>query len=338
VRQSTGRLVRAALLILILAALALFAPTVDWRETWRAIQSTSPAVLVAASVVNLLSLVLKALRWRVFLRPIGVSSLWLALRATFVGAGLNNILIANGGEAARVIFVARAAHVPSEKVLATLALERLFELVGYVALLALAVTFLKLPPSLDQTRPFALAALVLMIGLLVHLVRHPERAELPVLEGEGLLHRAKHYGRGFLRTLTGISTAPRFMASLVISVGVWALQVATYALTARAAHFNLSIVGTIAAMLAVNLGFALRATPGNVGVFQMMYAVTAAAFGMDKDAATGVALLIQAQQILPVTLLGLMAAPQMIFEKRRKVARPDNVLPGEPPPAEEAVT
>jgi uncharacterized protein (TIRG00374 family) len=338
VRQSTGKLIRAALLILILAALALFARTVDWRETWRAIQSTSPAVLVAASVVNLLSLVFKAMRWWVFLRPIGVPSFWLALRATFVGAGLNNILIANGGEAARVIFVARAAHVPSEKVLATLALERLFELVGYVALLALAVTFLKLPPSLDQTRPFALAALVVMIGLLMYLVRHPERAELPVLEGEGLLHRAKHYGRGFLRTLTGISTAPRFMASLVISVGVWALQVATYALTARAAHFNLSIVGTIAAMLAVNLGFALRATPGNVGVFQMMYAVTAAAFGMDKDEATGVAFLIQAQQILPVTLLGLIAAPEMLFEKRRKVPRPDNVLPGEPPPAEEAVT
>ena len=55
-------------------------------------------------------------------------SLWLAIKATFAGAGLNNILVANGGEAARVVFVARAAHVPSAKVLATLALERMFEL------------------------------------------------------------------------------------------------------------------------------------------------------------------------------------------------------------------
>ena len=83
-------------------------------------------------------------------------ALALAIRATFAGAGLNNVLVANGGEAARVVFVARAAHVPSAKVLATLALERMFELVGYVVMLALAVSFLELPPSsLERDRPFA---------------------------------------------------------------------------------------------------------------------------------------------------------------------------------------
>jgi hypothetical protein len=91
-------------------------------------------------------------------------------------------------------------------------------------------------------------------------------------------------------------------------------------------------VGTIACLLAVNLGFAIRATPGNVGVFQMMYAVTAAGFGLDKNMATAVAFLIQMQQILPVTLLGLAAAPKLLFEKRRHEPRPGNVLPGEPRP------
>jgi uncharacterized protein (TIRG00374 family) len=335
VTSRTGRFVRAVLLIVILAALVLFARTIEWRETWVAVRSTSPVLLAAAALVNLASIVFKATRWWIFLRPIGVPSFWLALRATFVGAGLNNILVANGGEAARVIFVARATHVPSEKVLATLALERLFELVGYVILLTLAVTFFALPPALDDTWPFAVAALVAMIGLLFYLVRHPERAELPAaLEGEGLLHRARAYGRSFMRTLTGISTTRRFAASLVVSVAVWVLQVATYALTAMAANFDLSIVGTIAAMLAVNLGFAARATPGNLGVFQLMYAMTAAAFGMDKDQATGVALLIQAQQIVPVTILGLLAAPQMLFSRERETPRDDNVLPGEPLPSE----
>jgi uncharacterized protein (TIRG00374 family) len=333
VRRHVGRAIRIVLVLVIIAALVVFARTVNWHDTWHAIQATSPGVLALAAVVNLLSLVLKGIRWWIFLRPIGVRSLGLALRATFAGAGLNNILIANGGEAARVIFVSRAAHVASERVLATLALERLFELVGYILLLALGVTFLDLPPSLDRMRPYAMIALVGVIALLVYLVRHPEKAELPALEGgEGLLQRAKIYGRNFLRTLTGISTVGRFVASVVVSVGVWVLQVATYALTARAAHFELSLVGTIAALLAVNLGFAIRATPGNVGVFQMMYAMTATAFGLDKDQATAVAFLIQAQQILPVTLLGLLAAPHLIFEKRRKTPRADNLLPGEPEP------
>ena len=126
-----------------------------------------------------------------------------------------------------------------------------------------------------------------------------------------------------LHTIGGISTGPRFIGALLLSVAIWALQVWTYSLTARAAHFNIPLVGTVAALLAVNLGFAMRATPGNVGVFQAAYALTAAAFGMDKDQAIAVAFLIQAQQIIPVTLLGVALAPEFIF-KRKKVVRAED--------------
>ena len=88
--------------------------------------------------------------------PVAVAG---ASSATFAGAGLNNILVANGGEAARVVFVARAAHVQSAKILATLALERMFELIGYIVMLALAVSFLELPPRLSRARPIAWIAL-----------------------------------------------------------------------------------------------------------------------------------------------------------------------------------
>jgi hypothetical protein len=54
-----------------------------------------------------------------------------------------------------------------------------------------------------------------------------------------------------------------------------------------------------------------------------MYAVTAAGFGMDKDQAIAVAFLIQTQQIIPVTLLGVVLAPEFLF-KRKKVTRSDD--------------
>ncbi|MEX2178531.1 MAG: lysylphosphatidylglycerol synthase transmembrane domain-containing protein [Gemmatimonadaceae bacterium] len=312
-----GRITRLAVLAVIAVALVAFARTIDWAETWQAIRGTSPLLFAAAALVNLLSLVLKGARWWVFLRPIGVASLWLAIRATFVGAGLNNLLIASGGDAARVVYVARSEKASSAAVLATLALERLFELVGYVVLLALAVSFLQVPVSLGQTRPLAIVSLAVILGLLVYLIRYPAQSGVAVLEGEGLLHRARLYGGNFARTLTGISTAPRFAVSLAISVIVWALQVASYQLTALAAGFSISLVGTITALLAVNLGFAVRATPGNIGVFQMLYVMTAVGLGLDPDQATGVALLIQAQQILPVTLLGLIASPGILGATRR---------------------
>jgi len=141
-KKLATRAVRVALTIAILVGLVLFARKVNWTSTWHSITEANRTILVLAAIVNALSLIGKAIRWWIFLRPVGASSFWLALKATFAGAGLNNILVANGGEAARVVFVARAAHVPSAKVLATLALERMFELIGYIVMLALAVSFL----------------------------------------------------------------------------------------------------------------------------------------------------------------------------------------------------
>jgi uncharacterized protein (TIRG00374 family) len=330
-KKTLTRALRLLVTVAILVMLVVFATKVNWHSTWAAIRQSSISLLLAAALVNLLSLALKGVRWWIFLRPIGANSLWLALRATFAGAGLNNVLVANSGEAARVIFVSRASHITSAKVLATLALERLFELIGYVVMLALAVSLLPLPPALERTRPFAWLALLLIAVMLVYLVRRPEGVEHAATATEvGWRAKTRQYMRRFMHAIAGISTGPRFGAALGLSVAIWTLQVATYALTAAAAHFPLPLVGTVAAILAVNIGFAIRATPGNVGVFQMLYAATTTAFGYDENTALAVAFLIQTQQILPVTILGIALAPEFIFQKRRKAARPDNILPDEP--------
>src|SRR5947199_6307473 len=283
-KRKLTRVLRVLITGVILVMLVVFATKVNWHSTWRAIQNSSLSILLLAAAVNLFSLGLKGVRWWIFLRPIGASSLFLALRATFAGAGLNNVLVANSGEAARASFVARAAHITSAKVLATLALERLFELIGYVVMLALAVSFLPLPAALERTRPFAWLALALIAGFLIYLVRRPESPDQVIGTTElGWRAKTKQYGRRFMQALAGISTGPRFGIALVLSVGIWALQLGTYALTAAAAHFPLPLVGTVAAILAVNIGFAIRATPGNVGLFQVLYAATATAFGLDEN-------------------------------------------------------
>ena len=310
---------RLGLTALILVMLVLFARKVNWHATWEGIRTASLPLLVVAALLNILSIVVKAVRWWVFLRPVGAPSFWLAVKATFAGAGLNNVLVANGGEAARVVFVSRSAHVPSATVLATLALERLFELVGYVTMLSLAVTFLDLPASVERVKPFAIATLIGMFALLGWLLRRPEVvAELAAPIATSWHGRVRAYFGRLGRTIGAVSNPPRFAAALVLSVVAWGLQVATYQVTAVAANFPMPLVATIAALIAVNLGFALRATPGNVGLFQAAYAATAVAFGLDQDQAIAVAFLIQAQQILPVTTLGVALAPEFIFRKGKQ--------------------
>ena len=321
--QKVSHAIRLGLTLLIVVMLVIFATKVDWHDIWASIRTASRPMLLAAALVNILSIIVKGVRWWVFLRPIGVTSLPLAIRATFAGAGLNNVLVANGGEAARVVFVARSAHITSAKVVATLALERLFELVGYVVLLSLAATFLDLPHTVERVKPFAIGTLVAMGALLVWLLRRPDVVEAVAGPKPEQWHgRLKQYGSRFVATISAVSSGPRFLAALLLSVLAWGLQVVTYQMTARAANFPMTLVATITALLLVNLGFLFRLTPGNVGVFQTAYAAAAVAFGLDKNQAIAVALLIQAQQILPVTALGVALAPEFIF-KRKNVRKTD---------------
>jgi uncharacterized protein (TIRG00374 family) len=323
------RWVRYAVTVAIVVGLVMFGRTINWHDTWDAIRRSNWGLLALAAAVNLLSLAVKGVRWWVFLRPIGASSLGLAMRATFAGAGLNNVLVANGGEAARVIFVSRATHLPSAKVLATLLIERLFEAVGYVVMLAMAVSFLNLPPSISRMRPFAWVALLGIAILFTWLIRRPHSVEVAFAPATNWWAKTKQYGARLLHTLGGVSTSSRFAGAMALSVFVWALQVATYHLTAMAAGFPIPVVGTVACLIAVNIGFAVRATPGNVGLFQLMYAVTAEFFGLDKNQAIAVAFLIQTQQILPVTAIGIALAPEFIFGKRRPLGEDRADLPAD---------
>jgi uncharacterized protein (TIRG00374 family) len=307
----------------IVAFLIVFARTIDWTAAWSSIRHASMPLLVAALVVNFLSMAIKGVRWWLFLRPAGSPSLALALRATIAGAGLNNVLVANGGDAARVVFVSRATGVPSPTVLATLALERLFDPVGFVILLVYGVIAFELPHALEKWRVPAellLIAIAILLVWFVYAARNVKPEHVP--EGRAkprtVWGRVRRYLARFASSTRSLTTGPRFIGALVFSMFSWAGQFATFALAAEAAHVSIPFAGSLAALLAVNLGLLIRATPGNVGFFQFVYALTAEQFGVPRNDAIAVSLLIQTLQIIPLTLMGVALAPEFIFKSQAK--------------------
>ncbi|HVB30760.1 MAG TPA: lysylphosphatidylglycerol synthase transmembrane domain-containing protein [Gemmatimonadaceae bacterium] len=315
-RTVLGRFLRVAVSLATIVLLVVAARHVQWGVTWREIRTASPQLLVAALVVNLVSLALKGVRWWLFLRRVGAPSFGLALKATFAGAGLNNVLVANGGEAAQVVFVARATHVSHSKVLATLTLDRLTGFVGYVLVVVLGLWVLPLPGEVARWRPEATATLAALAALMIVLYRMDIGEGLAATGGRRF-EKLRGHGRTFMHTISHLSTGASIVQALLLSVGSWVLQIATFHLTAAAVHFPITLTGSVAAVIAVNLGFVVHLTPGNVGLFQALYAAAAVAFGFNQSAAIAVAILIQAQQILPVTVIGIALAPEFIFKRHR---------------------
>lgn len=320
-----ARALRWVLTAAIVIFLVLFARTIDWASAWRSIRGASLPLLAAAVAVNSLSIAVKGVRWWLFLRPAGVPSLGLAMRATIAGSGLNNVLVANGGDAARVVFVSRATGVQSSTILATLALERLFDPVGFVILLVYGVIAYRLPQSLEKWTLPAEIGLAVILGLLMWFVYASRNSTAVPAEARhkatGVAARLKAYLSGFASSTRSLTSAPRFIGALAISMLSWAGQVATFQLAASAAHVSIPPAGSLAALLATNLGLLIRATPGNVGFFQFVFALSVAPFGVERNAAIAVSLLIQTLQILPITLLGIALAPEFIFARGAKGAK-----------------
>ncbi len=318
---TVSRVLRWALTAAIIAFLVIFARTIDWTPAWHSIRNASLPLLAAALAVNFFSVAIKGVRWWLFLKPAGAPSLPLAVKATIAGSGLNNVLVANGGEAARVVFVSRVTGLPSSTVLATLALERMFDPVGFVVLLVYGVVAFSLPPSLEKWRLPAELALVVIAALLVWFVyasrnAKPEESRSTDEEPSGLWGKIKSFFAGFAASARMLASGPRFLGALLISMVAWVAQVYTFELAAEAAHVVIPPAGSLAALLAVNLGLLIRATPGNVGFFQFVFALATEPFGVPRNDAIAVSLLIQTLQILPVTLVGIALAPEFIFKRR----------------------
>lgn len=292
----------AATLLIVLAA------KVDWHTAATTASRARPLPLVAATAVNFASLLVAGLRWKLFLAPLDRRAGRLALRGVVIGAAANNLLVASGGEAARALLVSRATGVRRTAVLATIALDRLFDPICF-CVFSVATTYLvRLPPAFAHVRVIGILSLVAATLVFAYLARSGGTTDWtsPVI---GFRGRA----RLFRQHVQQLASPERFIRGMALSLGVWVMQAVVFALVASAVHVNVPVAGTIAALLLTNAGLIMRLTPGNVGYFQLAYAVATKPFGVSAEAAVTVSLLIQFLQIIPVTAAGIALAPRLIM-------------------------
>ena len=160
-----------------------------------------------------------------------------------------------------------------------------------------------------------------LLVFFVYATRHikpehvPERRAKPRTwwgKTRGLYHELRTYGRS-PRHRTKISRA-RWLCR-------WSRGHVSCGLSSsppRPPTSSIPHAGSLACLLGINVGLIVRATPGNVGFFQFVYALTAGEFGVAQNDAIAVSLLIQTIQILPLTLLGIALAPEFIFRRGKK--------------------
>lgn len=279
---------------------------------WNAVSHAALPMLLIVAAATLFSTVLKGARWWIFLRRSTTLGLGQVIRFTFAGLGLNAVLLANAGEVIRVGLAARAAKASLATVLGSLASDKVVEILAFFAMAVIAV--LVQPTDLFPASKIIVPALVafgFFVAFIAYRGKSPETILEPVVTGgwRGYVHRG---GSFLVRFATEARTRLRGMDAVKafgISLVYWPIQIIAFHAGAEAVGLRMPIVATVAAVVAVNLAGFIRATPGNVGVFQIFYALAVTRFGFPQEQAVAAAVLIQSVQLVAVVISGAIAVP-----------------------------
>jgi uncharacterized protein (TIRG00374 family) len=255
--------------------------------------------------------VVRALRWRLFLRPWQVS-VPTAVAVYQVATFVNWLLPVRGGEVVKCLMLRRSNAIPVSSSLATVGMDKAMDLLPVVALLAiLPFSGLHLAGALWFLLLSALCALLLLAVLLA--VAACSRDSALSMLGRLLPSRAQPFLAQFVETLVALARQPRL---LLMAAGYTVVAVtldALFCLLAfRAVGVPIALPVVLYAYTFFNLAFILPTPPGQVGSNELVgLLLFAGVFGVDRSGVGAMFLFSHPWTAVLMTISGLLCLSVM---------------------------
>ncbi|MEW6337850.1 MAG: lysylphosphatidylglycerol synthase transmembrane domain-containing protein [Acidobacteriota bacterium] len=295
------------------ALLVYFLSRVPMADVATTLARIHPLWLTAAIAASLGSYSLRALRWRVILKPLGSPRTSDLLGCTAAGFAASSVLPARAGEVIRPLLLSARTGLSAAGTMASVLTERLADLATILLMFGAAVPLARgdlaseALPMLRDAALFSGAGLVVFTAVVVLLLRRRERAVglfVGVLPRR-FRERAERFGHHVLDGLEAVRSPGSLAVLFLWSLAVWSLSVVQVTALARAFGLPLSVPASAVVMIVSGLGLAVP-TPGGVGGFHAAIQFTLARLvGVDVATATGFALIHHAVCFVPITILGL---------------------------------
>ena len=262
----------------------------------------------------------RAFRWRIILASSGgrvpYRPVW---HATAIGFMATNLLPARAGELARAYAASRFIDVPLARSIGSVAVERVFDGLIVVLLLALSIaTFHEAGAarlsgqSVSSLAAWSGAAFIVILGFLFFLVHAPRpalawlaaalRRVLPARAAEFVVRVT----RSFIEGLTVLRSPAAFAYVVTCSLGVWLINAAAFYAAFLAFHLGpLPITSPLLMQGIVAVGVAIPSSPGFVGVFEWTGVFALGLYGIAQTPAASCALGTHIGWFIPITAIGL---------------------------------
>ncbi len=301
-------------IVVSIVCLGLAIAGVEWQRTAEALRRADWRYLLPASVAILSYLVARAFRWRILLGP--SVSLGDTFSVINVGYLISNVLPLRLGDPARAVALGIDGRVKISAALSTIVVERVFDMLTVVLLLAVTVPFVG---DAGWTRQAGLLGGGLGLGAMAFLVTLAFRPEWGRGMVEWLLGRVPGSDSdrwlasfdGLVEGLDALRSARRAAGLMAWSIVTWALTVVFYVTLMRAFIDQPRVVEASFLTATTGLGMAVPSSPGAMGVFHSIarYALELP-FGVPAETAVVVAFASHTLQYVMMSVLGLIGLVQ----------------------------
>jgi uncharacterized protein (TIRG00374 family) len=280
----------------------------DWREIGATFRGTDSKAVLTATVLFICCFAGFALRWGLLLRDdrrVG----WPTLFAyQMIGYMANALMPLRPGDVVRIALLRQRHRISAIPGLASIALERLIDIVTGLLMGSALFCFIDIPPSIREgLQVFAVAAI---LGTIL--------AVALVLSGEdrlSFLARLPRQLRALSQRIAQFRSSLLILADLRRALGVMLLTILGWACFVGAAlvlfygmHVGAPWYAALMVVVVTSLGSAIPSSPGSIGIYHLLVVLALSIWRVDSSIAVAYAILLHSLAICLHIGLGIACA------------------------------
>jgi uncharacterized protein (TIRG00374 family) len=306
---------------------------VRFGDAWRALKTSEYLWLLPALGAFLVSVFVRAVRWRALFAHGRRPPLGAVVNATMIGYLFNNILPARAGEAARVVTLTQRAGTPPAEIIGTAVVERLYDVLSVFLVFFIASPWL---PHVSWARTAGIVAgvlAVLLAGVTWVLVVHGDRplrwalrpfARLPLMSAE----RVDKFAIELATGLHGLRDPRVALPAFAWSLAAWLLSALAVYFVGLTFFPHFQLDAALLVTVALGLAMIIPSPPAAVGVFEAAALLGLQAYGISQTRALPFAVVLHLINFVPFVLIGV--AFLQLNARRAGVRAAAAPVPGSP--------
>jgi glycosyltransferase 2 family protein len=291
---------------------------VDFAEMVLVFSDIRWPLIAVALVLYYLVYVIRMFRWKLLLAPIKDTRYRNLFSAITIGFGANNMFPVRLGELVRAYAIGKMERISSSAALATIVIERVFDILTVLGMLVAIFFFVTFPEGygkfmvgLRAAGISSIVALAVFIAFLVLLEKNRNRAMLIVRFfsrplPERFRTRLESMMISFADGLNVLYHGRKLVGVVIFSILTWLMIAAFYWVIILSLDISLPFMAAIFVTVLIAFAVSLPAPPGYIGTFHAAARYALVFYGLQASRAAGVGIVLHAMSFIPAIAGGLV--------------------------------